>query len=45
MIVIKRAVGVLRRTKIAQARVRLIRNSAAVSRDFPIPASPESSTT
>ena len=45
---IKRAVGVLRRAEIAQARVRLggeAFQKAAVSRDLPMPASPESSTT
>jgi hypothetical protein len=45
----KRAVGVLRRAEITQPRVRLGRqarsSSVAVSRDLPIPASPDSSTT
>ena len=44
----ERAVGVLRRTEIAQARVRGVCASPSTKRcyrDFPIPASPERSTT
>ena len=45
---IKRAVGVLRRTEVAQAHMRLggePLEQRGHSRDLPIPASPERSTT